>query len=430
MTDPAGDAGTAGVRRGDVLLRSAFVVSSTGDWIYRFALPLLVLRQTGSALSTAFTYVLEIVPYVLIGLFAGTVADRADRRRLMIGCDSAAALMVGAMGAVLLTGHPPLWLLYSLALLLATARPVYFPAFQGFLVDRVAGARRVVVNAWVQGTDSTLSMLGPVIGVAVVTFVGPGVACVANAVSFVLSAGLIWLTASTVRPHQPARWGEMARHVSRDFRLGVRYILDSSALRWGTVLMTLTNFASMGLEANLIYIVTAGGHASSGSIAIVFAVLGAGALAGATIAPLLIRRLPVGTILAAAMGLMAVALTLPVFAPATPLIGLAMFLVGVSTSAIVVPWFTFRQSIVPSELIGRVTSVGRSLSYITIPLGAVFGSWVISTVGSASLFVFVGALQGVAWLGTLLSPLRRAGRRDPALVEDEAAALAVSSVDG
>jgi len=44
--------------------------------------------------------------------------------------------------------RPPLWLLYTLALLLATMRPVYFPVFQGFLVDRVVGARRVVVNAY------------------------------------------------------------------------------------------------------------------------------------------------------------------------------------------------------------------------------------------------------------------------------------------
>jgi len=52
-------------------LRSAFAISSIGDWIYRFAIPTLILRITGSALATAFAYVLEFLPYAIIGLVAG-----------------------------------------------------------------------------------------------------------------------------------------------------------------------------------------------------------------------------------------------------------------------------------------------------------------------------------------------------------------------
>ncbi|MFE2288892.1 MFS transporter [Streptomyces sp. NPDC059443] len=396
-------------RRGETLLRSAFIVSSTGDWIYRFALPLLVLRQTGSAISTAITYVLEIIPYVAVGLFAGTIADRADRRRLMISCDGIAAALVGVMAVLLFTGKPSIWLLYALALLLGTVRPVYVPAFQGFLVDRVPESRRPVMNAWVQGTDAALSMLGPVVGITVIALIGPATACAANSVSFAASALLIRWAPHGAAGRARVRWGEIARNVGGDFKDGLVFIRDSAPLLWGTALMTVTNFAALGLEANLIYIVTDDGRSRQAALALVFAGQGAGALLGASLAPAVIRRFPVGPTLTAAMGLMAVSLALPALSPSTPVIGGSMFLLGMSTSAIVVPWYTFRQSIVPSELIGRVTSVGRSLSFVTIPLGALFGSWVMGQWSAATLFLVAGVLQGAVWLGTLLSPLRKAG---------------------
>ena len=66
-------------RGGSVKLRAAFTISSTGDWIYKFAVPTLILRLTGSAVATAFAYVLEFIPYVIIGPFAGVIADRYSR---------------------------------------------------------------------------------------------------------------------------------------------------------------------------------------------------------------------------------------------------------------------------------------------------------------------------------------------------------------
>ena len=56
---------------GSIKLRAAFTISSTGDWIYKFAVPTLILHLTGSAVATAFAYVIEFIPYVIVGPFAG-----------------------------------------------------------------------------------------------------------------------------------------------------------------------------------------------------------------------------------------------------------------------------------------------------------------------------------------------------------------------
>ena len=87
-------------------LRSAFAVSSTGDWIYRLAVPLLVLKTTGSAVSTAFAYTLEFVPYIGLGLVAGVFTDRADRRRMMVSCDVLSAVLALGIAIIASFDHP------------------------------------------------------------------------------------------------------------------------------------------------------------------------------------------------------------------------------------------------------------------------------------------------------------------------------------
>jgi MFS family permease len=416
--DRVNQPGPAG-RRDDYLLRFAFVVSSTGDWIYRFALPLLVLRLTGSAVSTAFTYVIEFIPYIVIGLFAGNLADRADRRRVLIVCDSGSAVIVALIAVLATTHHPPIALLYVAALVLASVRPFYFPAFQGFIVDRVLVSRRAVVNAWVEGTDSALNLLGPVVGIGVVVVLGPAVASAVNAVSFLLSALLIARTAASAARADGWLRGVFA-NVGADFAEGVRLLVRNGALLWGTLLMTAANFATLAVESNLVFVVIGPSERRPAVLGAVFAAQGIGALAGASLAPRLMRRLPVGRLLASGMGLLALALLAPALVHGTVALAVAWLVAGLATSVIVVPWFTYRQDIVPGTVIGRVTSVSRAVSYLTIPLGAVVGSWVVTAFGQSWLFVVAGVVMALVWRGTVVSPLGRARHDDTAADTDDA----------
>lgn len=394
--------------RDEWALRLAFLVSTTGDWIYRFALPLLVLRLTRSATSTAMTYVLEFVPYVLIGLVAGNVADRAYRRRVLIVCDLSSAVVVGAMAVTAAAGVQSVPVIYAVALVLASIRPFSFPAFQGFIVERVRPQRRAGVNAWVQATDSTLSMLGPVVGVGVVVWVGAAAACAINAVSFLISAALIARTAH--RP--PGRhwlagvWG----NVRGDVRDGLKVLVGFGPLLWGTLLMTGTNFAVMSIEANLPYLVAGPQEQSTAGLAAVFAAQGVGALLGAALAPRLLRSVAPGHLLAAGMALLTVALGLPAIKFTLAVLIPAWVLAGLATSLIVVPWFTWRQGVVAADAIGRVTSVSRAFSYLTMPAGAWVGSVLVASGDRRTVFVVAAVAQGLICFGTVASPLLRAGR--------------------
>ncbi|KOG66329.1 MFS transporter [Streptomyces varsoviensis] len=392
-------------RRDEVLLRAAFIVSSGGDWIFRFALPALVLRLTGSAISTALTYAVEFVPYVVIGLFSGVVADRADRRRLMIRCDVASAVIVTGIGALCLA-HASVGPVMAAAFLLGCVRPFSFPAFQGFLTERVALERRAAMNAWLQAADGTLSMVGPVAGVAVVALLGPTVASLANAVSFTLSAALISGTAVLAagrRGRLPLRaW---CRSLGADSVAGLRVVVKNRGLLWATALLTLSNFSFPAVTANLIYIVAGPDGRLSASLAVVSAAQGLGAVLGAAAAPALLRRFSAGALMQSAMGAMAVALLLPAVRIDVGALTVSWFLAGASTSLFIVPWRTYRQGAVDAAYLGRVVGLQRAVPFAAVPLGAVSGGLLLTEFGAPALFAGAAAVQFLVWLGTRFSPL-------------------------
>ncbi|MER5768596.1 MFS transporter [Streptomyces sp. NPDC001985] len=402
----------AGLRE-ERFLRAAFIVSSSGDWIFRFALPALVLQLTGSAISTALTYAVEFLPFVVIGLFSGVVADRADRRRLMIMCDVVSAVIVAGI-AVLCLSDPSVVPVMAAAFLLGCVRPFSFPAFQGFLVERVAPERRAAMNAWVQGTDGTLSMLGPVAGIAVVTLLGPAVASTLNGMSFALSALLIGATAAgPAGARLRTSIGQACRSLRPDFTAGLRVITTDRGLLWATALLTLANFTFPAVAANLIFMVAGPDGRIPASLALVTAAQGLGAVLGAMAAPALLRRFEAGTLMRNAMGAMALALLLPTARADIPALTVCCFLAGAATSTFVVPWRTYRQSAVDPAFLGRVVGLQRAVPFAAIPFSALLGGWLLTEFGTSALFVTVCAVQCLVWLGTGLSPLGRASTPGP-----------------
>lgn len=395
-------------RTDERLLRAAFIVSSSGDWIFRFALPVLVLRLTGSAVSTALTYAVEFVPFVVVGLFSGVVADRADRRQLMIACDVVSAAIVTGIGILCLL-DPPAVLVMAAAFLLGCVRPFSFPAFQGFLTERVAVRRRASMNAWVQGADGTLAMLGPVAGVAVVTLLGPTAASFANGASFAVSAVLIGATSAVATGRRLREsFGAACRSLVPDCAAALRLLRSHRALSWATVLLTLANFTFPAAAANLVYLVAGPDGRVPASLALISAAQGLGAVLAAAAAPVLLRRFAAGALMRSAMAVMVLALALPAIRPGTAVLTVCWFLAGAATSAFVVPWRTYRQGAVDPEFLGRVVGLQRAIPFAAIPVSSLLGGWLVTEFGSTALFTVAAAVQVLVWLGTRYSPLGRA----------------------
>jgi predicted MFS family arabinose efflux permease len=415
---------------GSAVLRAAFAISSAGDWIYKFAVPTLILRLTGSPLDTAFAYVLEFIPYVVIGPFAGLLADRFSRRATMVACDGGSCLLALAIAGLVQLGNPPIALLYVLALALSCTRPLYFPAFQGFLVEMVSEERRPRFNSWTQVSDGLLSLGGPVIGTAVVAAAGVPVATVLDAVSFAVSASLVATIpyraaigsraaipdrATGRDDGQPAARGAV-RGVLTGLTAGFRAMVTTRAIGIGVLLVSGANLTAFIVEGNLVYLLLHVEHQPKVALGVVFSAQGAGAIAGAAVAPRLLRRIRAGLLLTAALGVFAVALIIPVIWPRYPAIVTGQGVEGAASALTIVCWFTMVQRLVPAPMIGRFVSAARAIGCLALPAGALLGAWILAASATVrTLFICAAAIQVVIALVTIRSPLFAvgAGQREP-----------------
>lgn len=399
-------------RSGSVTLRAAFAISSTGDWIYKFAVPTLILRLTGSPVDTALAYVLEFIPYVVLGPFAGVIADRFPRRRLMVACDATSAVLALVLAGLVQLGHTPIAALYICALALSCTRPLYFPAFQGFLVEMISETDRPRFNSWTEVVDNLLNLGGPVLGISIVAVAGVPLATLLDAVSFAGSAALVATIA--YRHLTPAR-GRMA-HVLTDLAAGLRSVGLSRAILAGTILLTLTNLAAFLIEGNLVYVLLHAERYPKIALGVVVSAQGLGGILGAIVAPRLIARYRIGHLLAAGMAVAAVAMAIQAIAPRLPAIAPGQALECGATSLIVVCWFSTVQRLVPESVIGRFVAAVRAIGYATLPAGALLGAWLLTaSLGVRTLFGCAAGLQLIILLVTVRSPLIRIGQEEEAM---------------
>lgn len=167
----------------------AGLISDTGDWFLFIALPLVVLRLSGSAAQTAFAFLLELAPAVVLAPLAARLAGRLDRRLLLVGINAGQA--VALVPLLFVDSADALPLAYVVIAAHASLAALFEPAKNSLLPDLVSEDRLVSANA-LNGLAQNLGRLvgGPLGGVALM-FGGLGLVVAIDAVSYVLSAILI-----------------------------------------------------------------------------------------------------------------------------------------------------------------------------------------------------------------------------------------------
>ncbi|NUP66966.1 MAG: MFS transporter [Nonomuraea sp.] len=385
------------------LLLGAFLASSLGTWVYRLALPLLVYDLTGSALGTGLVYVIEYLPYLALGMIGGVIADRYDRRRVLVLGDLVSGAVTVVLAVVVTTGVSRLWPIYLVAFLLACVDPLYQPAFRSVVPSLVAVERLPQANARLHIGEHAVNMAGPVIGGALVVSFGYEVAVYADAGTFLLSAGLIWLVRAA--PVAVVRGGS----VIADVREGLRFLVRGDKIVLTTALYALAcNFGVWLLLAGLVYYLSSYHGFTPGQIGVVYAFQGAGAVAGAVLGSRLIRRCRPGPLIcgAIAAGGLSMLAMIPARGPVP--IGLAWMGQFAAAGTSIVATVTVRQLLVPDHLRGRVFGTARMIAFFSIPLASLAAGVFESQVRNA--YALMG-LAGVSWLAVAaavaLSPVRR-----------------------
>ncbi|MDX2267429.1 MAG: MFS transporter [Bryobacter sp.] len=209
----------------------AQVISETGDWFYAVAIYSLLLELTGEARSVAIATAAMVLPQVLISPMAGVVNDRLPRRQVMIIADIARFFVVGAMLFAQAPGR--LWLIYSLMVLETMMWGFFEPGRSSMMPNLCRNKDEVLVaNALGSTTWAINFFLGSALGGLVAANYGRNFVFVLNAISFLVSAALVWgvnTRETHSEGHAPFAWKDLF-----DFRPvweGLRYIRGHAQLR-------------------------------------------------------------------------------------------------------------------------------------------------------------------------------------------------------
>ncbi|SMC97206.1 MFS transporter [Lentzea albidocapillata] len=375
------------------LLWTGRTVSLLGSWLLVIAIPAHVYALTGSLLATGLTLVAEYLPPLLLGPFAGVVADRWDRRRVMIIADLFRAAAVTLM--LFATAEHSLWLVYVALIAESTGAVLFRPAAQAHIPAVVGtGGGLSSANSLNAAVDGTVRLVAPPLGAVILTFAGFQTLIWIDVASYLVSAAAI---AATTRTTAQA----VSKRVLADLAAGWKVLRDLP------IAMALLPLTAVFLAANAslsALLVPFGIRQLGGSeqIGLVVSALGIGFLLGAVVIRRLVDRVQPRFLLAASQLATAVAFLL-LFSSTSLVVALpAGVAIGVFGSMTLVTSQTALQRAVPNEALGRISAVFLTAEALATLIGALAGPLLAQTVSLSAAVVVAcvvtagGALAGLA----------------------------------
>ena len=377
-------------------------ISGTGDGMFLTAFPLLAATLTRDPVLISGVTVASRLPWLLFSLLSGAVADRFDRRRLMVGADVARCLVVAMLGIVVLTSETHIWLLYVSAFGLGLGETVHANAAQAILPVLVEPGELVRANARLTGTQVMTEMFaGPPIGAALFG-VAASVPFLADAASFAAAAALAHALPDV---HQVAPPSTRLRD---DVREGVRFTLAHPLLRRLAGLLCVLNFFYFATEAVLVLYTLERLRAGKGVYTALFVAAAAGTVATQGLVTRMRSRFGSVTTIVVSFWLWAISLVGLAWTRSWVVAVVCFFFLGMGDGLWRVLTVTLRQTITPNRLLGRVNSAYRMVAQGVIPLGAAFGGALAKVYGVRAPFV-VAAVVFVVFAAAgpaLLRPAR------------------------
>jgi len=346
-----------------------------------------VLLLGATAADTGFLQAAQTLPFLLLSLPAGVLADRTSRRGLMVGAEMLRAASLLAT-LLLISGHLGLTLLAAFGALGAVGTVVYSVAAPALIPTLVPRHQLGNANRWLELARSSAFVAGPTVGGAVVGWTGASTA-------YALAAGLS-VTAVVLLSGLPddARPQLGKRNPFVELREGAAFVIRHPLLR--PILMTAVFFNLFWFVIQGVFVAYAVHHLglTAPEVGATFGVYGAGMLAGALATPGIARRLPFGAMIAIgpAAGL-AAALTVAatIVYPSGLLVGVGFFLFGAGPIIWTITTTTLRQAVTPGPMLGRISAVLMTATFGTRPIGATIGAVVAARYGTDACLIVAAA---------------------------------------
>lgn len=410
VTDPSTAPATPAFRR----LLAAATAANLGDGLVLVGLPLVVIQITRepvlvAGISTAFR-----LPWLLLALQAGALADRRSRRALLVHAAAWRAVVLAGAGVAALLGEVPLAALYVVVFLLGTGEVLFDTTSQSLVPDLVPTEHLGRANGWLIGAQTVMNnFVGAPLAGLLVGLVGA---------SMVLGPAVLYLAAALILVGLPEAYRPPARPPARmrvDIAEGLSALWRQPTLRALALLGATLNLANAGYFAVLVLFVVGPSSPmglSEVGYGLLAAVLAGGSVAGSLLAGRLEERLGPRRTALGGVALTSAAMLVPVLTTSVAAITVMALVLGFASVLVNVVIVSSRQRIVPSSLLGRVNASFRVLAMGVLPVGAALGGVLASSTSLRTTFAVAVALQVVA-LAAFHRPICDATLRGPVSAE-------------
>lgn len=339
------------------------LISVSGTWMQTVGLSWLVLKLTGSGVDLGTVLAAQFLPVLIFGPAGGLIADRVNKRKLILVTQSSLALASLVLGVLTQTGEIRMWMVYLISIALGMTNSVDNPARQSFVIEMVGKgdvANAVSLNAVVM---NSARIVGPGIAGILIYAVGIGPLFIANAGSFV--AVIVALLVMRTAELKPAVRVIRAKGQLRE---GFKYVWATPRLRVPLLMMVLVGTLAYEFQVSLPLLAHSTFHEGAGTYAAFMSFMGAGAVVGGLLAATFptpsVRRLAL-----ASLGFGALLVAVSVM-PTSPLAMVAMIPMGAASIVFIsIANSSLQLSAIPA-MRGRVMALYTVAFLGSTPLGA------------------------------------------------------------
>lgn len=386
------------------------VASLTGSLVTAVAMPVLVYRLSGSPLLTALVTVLEAAPYLLFGLFSGALADRWDRKRVMVLADVANAALIASVPVAHWFGVLTVPHVLVAAFVVQTVFTLFDGANFGALPVLVGRNRVGQANSAVWSASSIAELFIPPLTGLLLAAMHPATLLLLDGLSFAASAVAVRGITRAMSERRTDLPPLRPRVLFRDVGTGLRFLVGHAGVRTMTIVGSLQSLAGGGFMALIVvWSDRVLGIGTSGvRFGTVYGTWGIGGLIASLALPKLLKRTVPARITLYAVPASAVLGVLTCLMPNWQWAAVLTLLWGIAYVLVIVNSITYRQQETPEELLGRVNTAGRMLSWaVGWTLGATLGGVLGNLLGIRPAMVALCSVSFVAVIVAWTSPLRR-----------------------
>lgn len=358
-------------------------LSNLADGVFKLALPLLATRVTDSPALVAGVAFAVRLPWLLFALFAGVLADRFDRRRMMIGANGARVVVLAGLVILIGSGGTSLAVIYAAALLLGVAETLADTAGSAVLPSIMGKQDLEQANAKLVGvTTVSNEFVGPPLG-GMLAGASLALAFAASSALYLAAAVAIVLMTGVFRPA-----ARPTARVLTDIVGGLRYVWSHSLLRALAIIVAVMNVGwSAWAAVMVLYVVEPGpGGLSEFGYGVMLTSIGIGGFVGTLIAVPLVRRFGRRWAIGADIVGTFVMMLIPALTPNAWAIGAAAVIGGVGGAMWSIVVSSIRQQVVPDDMLGRTGGVFRLFGYGALSVGAALAGVVAQAAGLPAVF--------------------------------------------